>query len=288
MHRRRTDMLIKNFPIKTAGSGDNASLTVYILDGSTDYEHSVRPLVLICPGGGYEFVSAKEGEPMALQFTAMGYHAAILRYSVRPAVYPTQLLEAAAAWKIIREHAEEWNVQADKIIIEGGSAGGHLAASYGIFCGEDIITNSVGLSADELRPAGTILCYPVISSGEYAHRGSFEALLGKSYDELSGDPMLEKMSLEKQVTEKTPPAFIWHTFTDDLVPSENSFLYAMALKAKNVGCELHIFPDGGHGLALANEFTRDRGGYGIQPECQAWIPLVKTWLGNKFGYGGRL
>ena len=116
-------MLIKNFPIKTAGSGDNASLTVYILDGSTDYEHSVRPLVLICPGGGYEFVSTKEGEPMALQFTAMGYHAAILRYSVRPAVYPTQLLEAAAAWKIIREHAEEWNIQADSFRLKGKTLG---------------------------------------------------------------------------------------------------------------------------------------------------------------------
>ena len=131
-----------------------------------------------------------------------------------------------------------------------------------------------------------ILCYPVISSGVYAHRGSFEALLGVPYGE--NREMLEKMSLEKQVTENTPPAFIWHTFTDNVVPSENSMLFAMALKEKGVNCELHIFPDGGHGLALANEFTQDKGGYGIQRECVVWIELVKTWLGNKFGFGESL
>ena len=243
-------------------------------------------MVIICPCGGYEFVSHKEGEPLALQFTAMGYHAAVLTYSVKPAVYPTQLLEIAQAWKIIRENADRWNVLTDKIIIMGGSAGGHLAASYGIFSGEDFICRSVGLTAQELRPAGMILCYPVISSGVYAHRGSFEALLGVPYGE--NKEMLEKMSLEKQVTENTPPAFIWHTFTDNVVPSENSMLFAMALKEKGVNCELHIFPDGGHGLALANEFTQDKGGYGIQRECVVWIELVKTWLGNKFGFGESL
>ena len=171
-------MIIENFKIKAEGSGDNATLRTYIVDSSEYFEHSRRPMVLICPGGGYEFVSHKEGEPLALQFTAMGYHAAVFTYSVKPAVYPTQLLEIAQAWKIIRENADRWNVLADKIIILGCSAGGHLAASYGIFSGEDFMCSSVGLTAQELRPAGMILCYPVISSGVYAHRGSFEALLG--------------------------------------------------------------------------------------------------------------
>ena len=233
-------MIIESFKIKAEGSGDNATLRTYIVDSSEYFEHSRRPMVFICPGGGYEFVSHKEGEPLALQFTAMGYHAAVLTYSVKPAVYPTQLMEIAQAWKIIRENADRWNVLTDKIIIMGGSAGGHLAASYGIFSGEDFICRSVGLTAQELRPAGT------------------------------------------------PPAFIWHTFTDNVVPSENSMLFAMALKEKGVNCELHIFPDGGHGLALANEFTQDKGGYGIQRECVVWIELVKTWLGNKFGFGESL
>ena len=106
-------------------------------------------MVFICPGGGYEFVSHKEGEPLALQFTAMGYHAAVLTSSVKPAVYPTQLLEIAQAWKIIRENADRWNVLTDKIIIMGGSAGGHLAASYGIFSGVDFIATLHAASPEE-------------------------------------------------------------------------------------------------------------------------------------------
>ena len=101
-------MIIENFKIKAEGSGDNATLRTYIVDSSEYFEHSRRPMVFICPGGGYEFVSHKEGEPLALQFTAMGYHAAVLTYSVKPAVYPTQLLEIAQAWKIIRENADRW------------------------------------------------------------------------------------------------------------------------------------------------------------------------------------
>ena len=117
-------MIIESFKIKAEGSGDNATLRTYIVDSSEYFEHSRRPMVFICPGGGYEFVSHKEGEPLALQFTAMGYHAAVLTYSVKPAVYPTQLMEIAQAWKIIRENADRWNVLTDKIIIMGGSAGG--------------------------------------------------------------------------------------------------------------------------------------------------------------------
>lgn len=266
------------FKIKENGSGDSAQLTAYILETTDHYRYIRRPLILICPGGGYEFVSQKEGEPFAMRFAAMGYHTAVLTYSVRPAVYPTQILEAAEAVKIIRENADRWNVQPDRLIIAGCSAGGHLAASYSLFCGEDFVADSTGLSPEQLRPAGMILCYPVISSGEYAHRGSFEALLGKSYEQLSGNPLLEKVSLENCVTENTPPAFIWHTFTDNLVPVENSLLFARAMAEKKVPCELHIFPSGGHGLALADETTRDSSGYGLQPECAVWTGLARTWL----------
>lgn len=276
-------MIRENFKISAKGSSDTAQLSVYILETTDHYRYIRRPLVLICPGGGYEFVSQKEGEPFAMRFAAMGYHTAVLTYSVRPSVYPAQILETAQAVKIIRENAECWNVQPDRLIIVGCSAGGHLAASYSLFCGENFVTESTGLTYQQLRPAGMILCYPVISSGQFAHRGSFEALLGKSYGELSGDPLLEKMSLENHVTESTPPAFIWHTFTDNLVPVENSLLFAKAMAEKKVPCELHIFPDGGHGLALADEITRDSCGYGLQPECAVWTRLARTWLAGAAG-----
>ncbi len=276
-------MLVEIFKISAQGSGENAKLRTYIIDSSDQLKYNKRPLVLICPGGGYGFVSDREAEVMALQFTAMGYHAAVLTYSTCPARYPTQILEVAQAWSIIRENAGKWNVIPDKIVILGCSAGGHLAASYSLFCGEEHITNSVGLTADELRPAGMILCYPVITSGEFSHRDSFSALLGGDYNDLLGTELLEKVSLEKQVTENTPPAFIWHTYTDNVVPVENSLLFAAALRKKNVNCELHIFPDGGHGLGLANEMSQDSCGWGVQEECRIWIKLAEVWLKNKFG-----
>lgn len=278
-------MLVEKFKIAAEGSGENANLKIYIIDSSEQMKYNKRPLVLICPGGGYGFVSDREAEVMALQFTAMGYHAAVLTYSTYPVRYPAQILEVAQAWKLIRENAEEWNVLSDKTVILGCSAGGHLAASYSLFCGEDFVTKSVGLVADELRPAGMILCYPVITSGEFSHRDSFATLLGGDYESLVGTELLEKVSLEKQVTEKAPPAFIWHTYTDNVVPVENSLLFASALRKHNVNCELHIFPDGGHGLGLASELSQDSNGWGVQDECKIWIRLAEVWLKNKFGIG---
>lgn len=278
-------MLVEKFKIAAEGSGENAKLQTYIIDSSEQMKYNKRPLVLICPGGGYGFVSDREAEVMALQFTAMGYHAAVLTYSTYPVRYPAQILEVAQAWRLIRENAEVWNVLSDKIVILGCSAGGHLAVSYSLFCGEDFVTKSVGMTADKLRPAGMILCYPVITSGEFAHRDSFATLLGSDYDSLVGTELLEKVSLEKQVTEKTPPAFIWHTYTDNVVPVENSLLFASALRKHNVNCELHIFPDGGHGLGLASELSQDSNGWGVQEECKIWIRLAEVWLKNKFGIG---
>lgn len=278
-------MLVEKFKIAAEGSGENAKLQTYIIDSSEQMKYNKRPLVLICPGGGYGFVSDREAEVMALQFTAMGYHAAVLTYSTYPVRYPAQILEVAQAWRLIRENAEAWNVLSDKIVILGCSAGGHLAASYSLFCGEDFVTKSVGMTADKLRPAGMILCYPVITSGEFSHRDSFATLLGSDYDSLVGTELLEKVSLEKQVTEKTPPAFIWHTYTDNVVPVENSLLFASALRKHNVNCELHIFPDGGHGLGLASELSQDSNGWGVQEECKIWIQLAEVWLKSKFGIG---
>ncbi len=278
-------MLVEKFKIAVEGSGENAKLQTYIIDSSEQMKYNKRPLVLICPGGGYGFVSDREAEVMALQFTAMGYHAAVLTYSTYPVRYPTQILETAQAWKLIRDNSERWNVLPDKTVILGCSAGGHLAASYSLFCGEDFVTQSVGMTSDELRPAGMILCYPVITSGEFSHRDSFATLLGADYNNLLGTEILEKVSLEKQVTENAPPAFIWHTYTDNVVPVENSLLFASALRKHNVNCEMHIFPDGGHGLGLASELSQDSNGWGVQEECKVWIRLAEVWMKNKFVIG---
>ena len=244
-----------------------ARLTVYIQNASQELKLNHRPLVLVCPGGGYEFNSDREAEVFALQFLAMGCHAAVLNYSCKPAVFPTALGELAYSVALIRRNAAEWHVEPDKIIVLGCSAGGHLAASLGVFWDEDIT----------VRPDGLILCYPVISSGEFAHRGSFQSLLQEREEELS-----QRMSLEKQVSSKVPPVFMWHTFEDDVVPVENALLFAGALRRAGVSTELHMYPRGGHGLGLANRISEGRDGYGQQEECATWISLVRTWIEKGF------
>lgn len=269
-------MFTEKYEIPVEGSLPETRLCVYILDDSKDLMVDTRPLILMCPGGGYARTSDRESEPMAMRFLAMGCHVAVLRYSCAPAIYPTALLEAAWSMKWIREHAKEWHVDTERIFIAGASAGGHLAASLGMFWHEAWLAEKIGCNNDILKPAGMILCYPVITSGEYAHRGSFENLLANQYTE----EMLERTSLEKQVTEHTPKAFIWHTYTDASVPVENSLLLISAMKKKNISVEFHMYPVGRHGLSVCDEQSQAADGFGIQPECATWLPLLQTWLKN--------
>lgn len=273
-------MYNETFRIQVEGSLPDTKLVTYILDYSPSIKIDTRPLVLICPGGGYQYTSDREAEIFAMQFLAMGYHAAVLRYSCAPARYPVALTELAAAILLIRQNAEKWHVNPSQIIVQGCSAGGHLAASMGVFWQESFLAEALGLKAEEqelLRPDGMLLCYPVITSGEFTHRGSMENLLGEKEAELGA-----KMSLENQVTDKTPPAFIWHTFTDGAVPVENSLMFVSALRKAGVSTEFHMYPCGGHGLGLANRLTMSAGGGALQEECTSWISLAHTWIESRF------
>lgn len=133
----------------------------------------------------------------------------------RPPLFPTALAQEAMAIALIKQHAAQWNVDPDRIFVSGYSAGGHLAASIGVFWNRPFLHELTRLSPDDMRPAGLVLAYPVITSGEYAHAGSMRNLLGEKY----GDAALtELVSLEKQVSAETPPTFIWSTVTDAVVP----------------------------------------------------------------------
>lgn len=116
-----------------------------------------RPLLLICPGGGYELTSDREAEPVALQWNAMGFHAAVLRYSCAPAVFPTALEELARAVALLRGRAAEFRIDPEKIIVAGFSAGGHLAASLGVFWDKQFLSELTGLTAGQMKPNGLIL-----------------------------------------------------------------------------------------------------------------------------------
>ncbi len=255
-----------------AEDGFKPVLDTYILSGAKK-----RGAVLIFPGGGYEFTSEREAEPVAMQFNAAGYHAFVLYYSVSPRRHPQPLLDALRAMCIIRENADEWNVDPNRVAVCGFSAGGHLAASLGVHWDDPDIAGSPEINVELGRPDAMILCYPVITSGRFAHRDSFERLLGKEADK----KLLSKMSLELHVSKNTPPAFIWHTFDDGLVPVENSLLLAQAMRSFNIPFELHVYPRGPHGLSLATEET-GRGEWDISAHVSTWLGLSIQWLEEVF------
>lgn len=280
-------MINIKIPIQVEGSLPNVHAKTYILDTPDILCIKKRPMIIICPGGGYEFVSPREGEPIAISYNNMGYHSIVLEYSVAPATYPTAMLELAKLVSLVYEHADEWKVDTSKIFIQGFSAGGHLAASYGINWKSKMITSMLGIEEDHLKVAGLLLAYPVISSGQFAHKGSFENLLGLPKGSLDSDKnvvsdavksKLEELSLEKHVNKDIPPCFIWTTYEDGSVPAENAIRFMLALREQGIMTEFHMFPHGGHGLSLATELTSRGNGKDIQEGVETWIDLVKKFI----------
>ena len=232
-----------------------------------------RPAILIFPGGGYAYCSSREAEPIAHEFIAHGYNAFVFDYSVNgAAVYPTQLIEASLAMKFLRDNAEKLRIDPERIFTIGFSAGGHLAAMLGTMWHKNFIYDAIDMPYGYNKPTGMILCYPVITSGKYAHRGSFDTLLG---DGKNDKKLLREVSLEYAVTKKTVPTFIWHTRADKTVPVINSILFAEALSKKNIPYELHIYPDGWHGMTLCREFLDAENEY-----IGDWVRCAEHWMKN--------
>ncbi len=232
--------------INVAIGAQDARLTGYIQEPKEELiESSARPAVLIFPGGGYEFVSNPENEPVALSYSAKGFQAFVLQYSVKEkAVFPAPQREAFEAIAYLRAHADELHIDPKKIAVVGFSAGGHLAASTAVHW-KDQTVNPV-VPAEQAKPDAQVLVYPCITAGEYAY-AELNSVHGK------GTAYPEKLSLENYVDSDTPPAFICHTAADTCVPAMNSLLYATALAKSGVSYELRIYKDGPHGMSLANK-----------------------------------
>lgn len=258
----------------------DAYMDCYFLDISDKLRYSKhRPVVVICPGGGYLRTSDREGEPIAMAFAAQGFHAVVLRYPCAPTRFPVALYALGEAMLWLRSHAEEYSLDPAQIAVSGYSAGGHLAASLGVFWQEDFLTNHLGCTPQDIRPNAMILGYPVITSGEFAHRNSFRNLLGENAD----PALLEYVSLEKRVSKATPPAFLWSTFSDEIVPVENTLLLASALRVASVPFELHIYSVGEHGLGLASKVTENHLGQRVCSACEGWIELACSWWHRQSG-----
>lgn len=258
-------------------NGSNKCLECYLHEPSEAMpSRKVRPGILIFPGGGYEYCSDRENEPVASVFFAKGFQVFVLKYSVMEEAKEMQpLKDAASAMLAIRENAQAWNVFSNKIAVCGFSAGGHLAGSIGVLAKRPELLEQLNTTTEAILPNALILSYPVISSGEFAHRGSFKNLTGSDHD----DEVSQSYSLEKYVDAMTPPTFIWHAVDDGAVPVENAIMFIQALRKHGVPFECHLFEKGGHGMSVCSKEVDC-----VNPHCAHWIPLCTEWLCDHFDF----
>lgn len=212
-------------------------------------EKQTSPIaVVVLPGGGYSHRAAHEGKGYAEFLNSHGIAAFVCQYRVAPHRFPLPLLDARRAIRYVRYHAESFGIDPEQVYIMGSSAGGHLTALSSTYFEAIELENTDQVDALSCVPNGQILCYPVIKllGKSIAHLGSGKNLLGELQAEMG-----EELSPDLIANEKTPKAFIWHTFEDPAVNVINSLDYARKLRTLQIPTELHVYPYGGHGMGLA-------------------------------------
>ena len=222
--------------------------------------------VIVCPGGGYQGLSMdKEGDQIARWLNSLGVSAFVLKYRLGPKYHhPVELGDAQRAIRTVRSKAAEYRLLPGRIGIMGFSAGGHLASTAGTHFDAGDAAAADPIDRLSSRPDFLVLCYPVISFGEFAHQGSRRNLLGENPD----PKLVASLSNETQVTAQTPPTFLFHTTTDATVPVENSVMFYAALRKAGVPAELHIYERGPHGVGLAQ----------TDEALSSWPARLADWL----------
>ena len=245
-----------------------ATLEGYILDCEiTLGQEKTRPAILVCPGGGYLYCSPREGEPVALSYAARGFHAFVLRYSTsRDAKGFAPLAEVSWAIGYLREHAAEWNIDPEKIVTCGFSAGGHLALSAGLLA--------------ENKPNAMILGYPATCCPNVPGAVFMLQLLEGREDVTEEDA--KKYDLPAQITKDAPPMFVAAT-AEDVLTSFCTMPLVNAYNNLGLKFELHIFQYGPHGYSLGNEVTADGSSQMLEPAFAQWQELSVQWLRKTFG-----
>ncbi|HVU87888.1 MAG TPA: alpha/beta hydrolase [Pirellulales bacterium] len=223
--------------------------------------------VIVCPGGGYGHLAMTyEGHEVADWFNEYGVTGFVLRYRLAPRYHhPAPISDAQRAIRLVRSRAKEWGIDPARIGIMGFSAGGHLASTAATHFDDGKSDAADPIDRVSCRPDFAILAYPVITlTGEYAHGGSRENLLGKN----PPPDLVASLCNQNQVTSRTPPTFLFHTAADKPVPPENSIMFFQALRKANVPGEMHIYQEGPHGVGLARN----------NPVLSTWPECLATWL----------
>lgn len=261
--------------IKLVEGKDNVKLDCYIADKTSGY---TRKALLVIPGGGYAGIcSDREGEPIAHAFMPYGFNTFVLHYSVGEANCQkwNPLIEASLAMKHIKDNAEEYGIDLDKVFATGFSAGGHLCASLGILWHCEELYRDIDMPFGYNKPKGIVPVYPVVSSDpKTSHRGSFYNLVGRDKSEEE----YAEFSLELRVDERSAPAFIVHTANDQVVNVRNSIKLADAYAEHRIPFELHVFENAPHGMALSNAITANQKSLYDNPHNAHWIQLAVEWM----------
>jgi acetyl esterase/lipase len=249
-------------------SNDIPTLSVYLPDKT----NAVTAAFVVCPGGAYQHLAKHEGDLYALWLNQQGIAGFVLKYRLGPNGYhhPAMLQDAARALRTVRTRAAEWNVDPNRIGIIGSSAGGHLASTLLTHFDAGDTNAADPIERASSRPDLGVLCYPVISMGEFAHKGSKLNLLGTN----PAPELVAELSNELQVKSNTPPCFIWHTWEDKTVAVDNSLMFAAALRRAGVRFDLRIYERGGHGQGLGVKEKLDAEKYlPWVRDCEAWLRL---------------
>ena len=261
--------VVENGNIKVISLVQTPEIEVYLPSKA----NATKDAVVICPGGGYRIIAYDwEGSDIAKFFNSKGIAAVVLKYRLPGAKsnivpYKSPLLDANRAVKFTRAHAQEWNIDPNRVGIMGFSAGGHLASTAGTHYDLGDSVSSDPIERLSSRPDFMILMYPVISFIEkFSHSGSAKYLLGEN----PSQELLKNFSNELHVTKNTPPTILIHSQDDKSVPVENSLVFYKALCDNNVKSEIHIYPYGGHGFSLAI-------GKGY---LSTWTDRVIDWINN--------
>jgi acetyl esterase/lipase len=225
--------------------------------------------MLVCPGGGYAMLAGHEGLDYALWLNTLGIAGAVLNYRLGSSGYrhPAMLNDALRGMRLVRSRSSEWNIDPARIGVMGSSAGGHLASTLLThFDGGDASSADPVERADS-RPDLGILCYPVITMGDQTHSGSRDQLLGPD----PPDGLVDLLSNERRITDRTPPCFLWHAADDDCVRPSNSLMFASGLAEAGVPFELHVYEKGGHGMGLGKPLEGTDGFHPWTSACRSWL-----------------
>ncbi|MEP6755422.1 MAG: alpha/beta hydrolase [Chthonomonadales bacterium] len=221
--------------------------------------------VVVCPGGGYGGLAEHEGYPIAKWLNSFGVTAAVLRYRLAPYRHPCMINDANRAIRVVRSRAAELGLDPKRVGILGFSAGGHLTSTAVTHFDAGDANAADPIDKFSCRPDFGVLCYAVIElNPPFAHMGSRYNLLGMD----APQSLVDSLSNDKMVTEKTPPCFLWSTADDQAVPMENSLLFAMACRKFKVPVELHIYEHGPHGMGLG----------GNDPSVSTWPGQCEKWM----------